>query len=127
MVDSKQQKMGYNPFAISYLLCLFLTLLLPSPSNAQLLKVANGRMKEISVEKKEFVLSYQNPVNRQDEKLRIKIDDQTGFSEEVRWEDFRINDPVSVDYEEIPGGILRAVQVKRVAVRGVPKEIRRPF
>ena len=87
------------------------------------LKVVNGRVKAFGLEEKLLVLSYRNPANRQSEELTLKVDRQTGFNEVLHLKDFRVNDPVSVDYEEIPGGIPRAVRISRVPLRGVPKEI----
>jgi hypothetical protein len=84
------------------------------------LKVVDGRVKEVWLDRQEFTLSYRHPVSGEMEELVIKVDGGTGFSEGVRLEDFRGGDPVSVDYQEGPEGEARAVQVKRVPLRGVP-------
>ncbi len=80
-------------------------------------------MKEVSPRKQELVLSYRHPVSGEVEELVLKVDEGTGLNKGTRLEDFKEGDPVSVDYEENPSQIPRAVQVKRVATSGVPDEI----
>ena len=86
-------------------------------------KIVNGRVKDVSRTDEELVLSYRHPVTGEVEELVLKVDDGTGFSQGTKLADFKEGDPVSVDYEENPEGTPRAVQVKRVAIRGVPNEI----
>lgn len=105
-------------FATSLL--VFLPLAHAGPS----LKVVNGRVKEVQITDHKLVLFYRHPVSRRDEELILKIDERTGFGKRLHLEDLHGNDPVSVDYEENPGEIPRAIQVKRVDLNGVPEEIR---
>lgn len=84
------------------------------------LKVANGRIKEVGLERNEVVLSYLHPVNGETEELSFKIDPQTGFSGGFRLEELKRNEPVSIDYEENSEGLKRALLIKRVPLRGVP-------
>ena len=105
-------------------LLLFSSLVRPLGTEAgPVLKIVNGRVKEVSPTKQELVLSYRHPVSGQPEKLVIKVDQHTAFNKGLHFEDFKEGDPVSVDYEENPSGTPRAVQVKRVDVSGVPEEI----
>ena len=85
------------------------------------LKVANGRVKEIRLEKSEIVLSYFHPVSRREEELVFEVDGRTGFTRETRLEELKKGMPVTVDYEEV-GGKNRAVRVSVVPMRGVPFE-----
>lgn len=105
-----------------YALCYLLTFL--SPTQAEpVLKVVNGRVKEVSITKQELVLSYRHPVSGREEKLVLKVDSGTGFNPGLHFKDFKEGDPISVDYEEDSSGTPRAVQVNEVAVSGVPDEI----
>ena len=111
--------------SFSLVLLLFLGGLLPvrGTEAEPIVKVVNGRVKEVSFTKQELILSYHHPVSGEEKDLTLKVDHATGFNEGVHLEDFKEGEPVSVDYEENPGGSFRAVQVKRVAVKGVPDEI----
>lgn len=88
------------------------------------LKVLNGRVKKVLSDRHEIVLSSQHPVSGRVEEWVFKVDPSTGFNEGVRLEDLRDGETVSVDYEEGPDGYRRAVQVKRVPLRGIPREIK---
>lgn len=89
------------------------------------LKVVNGRIKEIRPEEAVLVLSYSHPVSGKTEELSLQVTEKTGFQEEVRLEDFEKEDPVSIDYEEKENSLPLALLVKRVPVKGVPKELAR--
>lgn len=82
--------------------------------------MANGRIKEVGLERNEIVLSYLHPVKGETEELSFQIDPQTGFSGGFRLEDLQPQEPVSVDYEENSEGSRRAVLIKRVPLRGMP-------
>lgn len=58
-----------------------------------------------------------------EEKLGLQVDTGTSFNQGLHLGDLKAGDPVSVDYEEDPDGILRAVRINRVDVSGVPEEI----
>ena len=88
-------------------------------------KIVNGRVKEVQLREQRLVLSFRRPATGLVEDLVLQIDGQTGFKKGVRLQDFRPDEPVSVDYEEASGSIPRAVQVREVPLRGVPDEIRR--
>ena len=91
-------------------------------------KVVNGRVKEVRLTEQRLVVRLRHPATGIMEDLVLQIDERTGFRRGIRLKDLRPEDPVSVDYEEIPGKIPpHAVQVKRVALRGVPNEVRRVF
>lgn len=109
----------------SLVLLLFLLGLFPvrGTEAEPIVKVINGRVKEVSFTTQELVLSYRHPVSGEEEDLTLKVDHGTGFNEGVHLEDFKEGDPISADYEENPSGSFRAVQVKRVMVKGVPDEI----
>ena len=94
---------------------------LPALEGASVLKVIDGRVDEVSLEESKLTLSYRHPVNLEEEKLILEVDEGTGFSEGVRFEDLKKGEPVSVDYEEASGSIPRAVQVREVPLRGVPE------
>ncbi|MBI4115254.1 MAG: hypothetical protein HY447_01625 [Candidatus Omnitrophica bacterium] len=110
-----------------FLLFLILSLIFSRQVGAgETLRMIDGKIKEISLEKHELVLSYKHPVTSRSEELKLIIDDKTSADEGVRLEDLRGDDPVSVTYEEIPGGLFYARDVRRVPLRGVPiKEIPR--
>ena len=115
--------MSHTLFAIS---CVSL-FLFSFPAHAEAsVKIANGRVKEVLANEQELVLAFRHPATGKTEDLILKIDEGTGFKKGVHLQDFRPNEPVSVDYEEAAGGVLRAIQVRRVPLRGVPDEIRRP-
>ena len=99
-----------------------LLVLLPIAGASQALKVANGRIKSVFLDKQEFVLSYRHPVSGQLEELKLRIDSQTGFSGGIRLPDLQQDDPVSVDYQEDEKGEARAVLVSRVNLTSVPIE-----
>ena len=104
-----------------FLLFLILSLVFSGQVSAgETLRVIDGRIKEISLAKHELVLSYRHPVTGRFEELKLLIDDQTSANEGIRLEDLRGDDPVSVTYEEIPGGLFHARDVRRVPLRGVP-------
>lgn len=93
--------------------------------DASVIKVVNGRVKEVRAKESELVLFVQRPATGKTEDWVLKVDRGTGFKQGVSLQDFHPNDPVSVDYEEISGGTLRAIQVRRVPLRGIPNEIHR--
>ena len=99
---------------------------LPFAGAESVVKIANGRVKEVFANEQELVLAFRHPATGKTEDLILKIDEGTGFKKGVHLQDFRPNEPVSVDYEEAAGGVLRAIQVRRVPLRGVPDDIRRP-
>jgi hypothetical protein len=78
-------------------------------------------VKEVGTERAEFVLSYKHPATGRVEELVLKVDSGTGFSKGIRLEDLDRNDPISVDYQENPEGVRRAVFVERVPTH-VPVE-----
>lgn len=83
-------------------------------------KVANGRVKEVWVERNEIALSYFHPVSGKEEDLLFRVNRETGFSGGFHWEELQRNEPVSIDYEEDSEGLRRALLIKRVPLRGVP-------
>ena|GEM_PF-5723718 len=91
-------------------------------ARAASLKIVDGRVAEVRSKERELVLAYRHPVTRREEKLVLQVDQGTGFYEGVHLEDLRPEQPVSVDYEEGPSG-LKAVRVRQVPIRGIPKEI----
>lgn len=97
-----------------------------SPVHAgPVLKVLNGKVKKVLSDRHEIVLSSRHPVSGRVEEWVFKVDPSTGFNEGVHLEDLRDGETVSVDYyEEGPDGFRRAVQVKRVPLRGIPREIK---
>ncbi len=103
------------------LIFLSVSLLFPLGARAeQVLKVMDGRVKEISSEKHELVLSYRHPVSGQMEEKTFEVDTATGFPEGMRFQDLRPNQPLSVDYQEGPQGKAHAVRIRAVPLRGVP-------
>ena len=101
-----------------------MSLVVPQEGGAELiLKIINGRVKEISFAHEELVLSYRHPVTGREEELGLKVDTNTSFNQGLHLNDFKKGDPVSVDYEEESSGILRAKRINRVDVSGVPEEI----
>ena len=89
-------------------------------------KVVNGRVKEVRLAEQKLVVRLRHPATGIMEDLVLQIDERTGFKRGTRLQDLHPQEPVSVDYEEMPGKIPpHAVQVKRVPLRGVPDEIRR--
>jgi len=113
------------PWAIRHTLILLfaLVLLLPASWAERSIKVVNGRVKEIFVKESRLTVTYEHPVTQKQEDLILKVDLGTGFGDRLRLEDFRSGEPISVDYEESPSGEGRAILVKRVPLRGVPKEL----
>ena len=105
---------------------IFLLLSLPFSAHAEpAVKIVNGREKEVRLSEHQLVLFFKRPATGQMEELVLKVDEGTGFKKGFRLEDFRPNEPVSVEYEEIPGQGPRATQVRKVPLRGVPNEIHR--
>ena len=98
---------------------------LPALEGASVLKVIDGRVDEVSLEESKLTLSYRHPVNLEEEKLILEVDEGTGFSEGVRFEDLKKGEPVSVDYEEGSDAQARAILIKTVPIRGIPKDITR--
>ena len=101
-----------------------LTLVFSSLTDASPLKVVDGRVAEVRSKERELVLTYRHPVTRREEKLVLQVDQGTGFYEGAHLEDLHPNQPVSVDYEEGPSG-PKAVRIRQVPTRGIPKEIHR--
>lgn len=99
--------------------------LLPPLGGASTLKVVDGRVDEVSLEENRLTLIYRHPVSLEEEKLVFEVDKETGFSEAVRLEDLKKGEPLSVDYEEESDAKARAVLIKRVPIRGIPKDISR--
>jgi len=89
------------------------------------LKVINGRVKEIRTSEELLVLAYRHPVSGKTEELALKVSPGTGLPEGIRLEDFKKDEPLAVDYQEKPGEPPQALLVKRVPVKGVPKELAR--
>ena len=105
-----------------------LLFVLPFAWAEPVIKVVNGRVKEVRLTEQRLVVRLRHPATGLMEDLVLQIDERTGFKRGLRLQDLHPEEPVSVDYEEIPGKIPpHAVQVKRVALRGVPDEIRRFF
>ena len=110
-------------FIGEFFLCLLL--FLPFGRAESVVKIVNGRVKEVRLSEHQLVLFFKRPATGQMEELVLKVDEGTGFKKGFRLEDFRPNEPVSVEYEEIPGQGPRATQVRKVPLRGVPNEIHR--
>jgi hypothetical protein len=90
------------------------------------LKVVSGRVKEIRLAQKELVLIYPHPVSRKEEVLFLQVDESTGFAEGIHFEGLQPGTVLSVDYLENERGGTRAVNVKKVPLKGVPIE-KNPF
>lgn len=94
---------------------------------APVIKVISGKIEKVTAEKQELTLSYPHPVTGKNEKLIFRVDSATGFGEGIRLQDLREGQMVSVDYTEETAQLPRAVQVKRVPLRGIPREVRSFF
>lgn len=94
----------------------------PAAEASEATKVVNGRVKKVLIDKQELILSYRHPVSGKPEELKLKIDGGTGFSRELRFEDFREEDLISADYQEDESGRARAVSVRRVDLYSGPVE-----
>ena len=108
---------------------LFLVLLLVSASGAaaeDVLKVVNGRVKEIRAGEGVIVLYFLHPVSREEEELPIHVDGGTGYDEGRGLKDLKKGMPLTVDYREDQEGNAQAVRVSEVPLSGVPVE-KNPF
>lgn len=112
--------MSYQTFAIG--LCLVGAFSLRPVDAKPPLKVINGRVREVQLEKSELRVTYRHPVSGQTEELLLRVDQETGFPEGLRLSDLQEGEPVSIDYEGGDGSSLRAVLVKPVPLKGVPLE-----
>jgi len=88
------------------------------------IQVLDGRVEEVSPARSELVVLYYHPVSRNLERQVFRVDSATGLEDGLRLADLRKQDPVSIDYLE-DGRTARAIQIKRVPMKGVPKELRR--
>jgi len=103
-------------------LLLAVLVLHPAVQASEATKVVNGRVKKVLIDKQELILSYRHPVSGEPEELKLSIDGGTGFSKELRIEDFREDDLISADYQEDETGQARAVSVRRVDLYSAPVE-----
>ena len=88
-------------------------------------KVIDGRVHTVSLKENRLILSYRHPVTLEEEKLILEVGKETGFSEGVRLEGLKIGEPLSVDYEVGSDAKARAILIKRVPIRGLPKDFSR--
>lgn len=96
---------------------------LPLSEGAPALKVIDGRVDEVSLEENQLTLSARHPVSLEEERLILEVGEETGFSEGVHLKDLKKGELLSVDYEQESDAKARAILIKRIPIRGIPKDI----
>lgn len=116
---------GTVPWGLSLLFLILFAAAFSFPCRAEEepIQMIDGQIEEVKAGESQLAITYFHPVTRRKEKLVFNVDRGTGFDEGMKLEDLRVHEMVSIDYRE-EGGRARALQVKRVPMKGVPKELK---
>ena len=88
-------------------------------------KVIDGRVDKVNLKENKLTLAYRHPVSREEEKLVLELNKETGFSEGARLENLKKGDLLTVDYKKGSETKAQAILIKRVPIRGIPKDLSR--
>ena len=91
-----------------------------SPARAEVLKTLSGRVSAVDAQKMVLSVDFEHPATGERKELVFAVSARTGFNGITALAGLRYDDPVTIDYEENPQGLLQARQISKVRLAGPP-------